>query len=131
MRTKAILLALLLVLSGCGSNEVPVTVKPTRGEGPDVLPIKLKALSADQCYLAPGAESPKGCQKYVTELFSAAGTIRKRRPDLSSHADALERPIAAFRTANCQDQAAPGGPCGQTLGDMATALTSVKSLVDG
>ncbi len=128
---RTILVALLLVLSGCGSSEVPVKVRPTQSTGPDVLPIKLKALTTDQCYLAPGTESPKGCQKYVTELFSAAGTVRKRRPDLSSHADALERPIGAFRTANCQDQAAPGGPCGQALGDMAAALTSVKSLVDG
>ncbi|MFI6301779.1 hypothetical protein ACIBCH_07910 [Amycolatopsis thailandensis] len=131
MRTKAILLALLLVLSGCGSNEVPVTVKPTRSEGPDVLPIKLKALGTDQCYLAPGTESPKGCQKYVTELSSAAGTVRKRRPDLVPSAEALDRPISVFRTANCQDQAAPGGQCSQALVDMAAALTSVKSLVGG
>ncbi|MFE5566719.1 hypothetical protein ACFQ68_17155 [Amycolatopsis japonica] len=131
MRMRTILVALLLVLSGCGSAEVPVKVRPTQSTGPDVLPIKLKALTTDQCYLAPGTESPKGCQKYVTELSSAAGTIRKRRPDLSSHADVLDRPIAAFRAANCQDVTAPGGPCGQALGDMATALTSVKSLVGG
>lgn len=128
---RVILVGLLLVLGGCGSGEVPVTVRPTQSVGPDVLPIKLKALTTDQCYLTPGTESPKGCQKYVTELSSAAGSIRKRRPDLSSHADILDRPISAFRTANCQDQAAPGGPCGQALADMSAALTSVKSLVGG
>lgn len=128
---RTILVALLLVLSGCGSSEVPVKVRPTQDTGPDVLPIKLKALTTDQCYLAPGTESPKSCQKYVTELASAAGTVRKRRPDLSSHADVLDRPIAAYRTANCQNQDAAGGPCGQALNDMATALTSVKSLVGG
>ncbi|WP_414935653.1 hypothetical protein [Amycolatopsis sp. cmx-11-51] len=128
---RAILACLLLLLGGCGSGEVPVTVKPTQSTAPDVLPIKLKALTTDQCYLAPGTESPKGCQKYVTELSGAAGGIRKRRPDLSSHADALDRPISAFRTTNCQDQPAPGGPCGQALGAMSAALTSVKSLVGG
>ncbi|KZB82339.1 hypothetical protein AVL48_10495 [Amycolatopsis regifaucium] len=131
MRMRAVLVVLLLLLGGCGSGEVPVTVKPTRSAGPDVLPIKLKALTTDRCYLTPAAESPKGCQKYVTELSSAAGSVRKRRPELSASADALDRPIAAFRTANCQDQAAPGGACGQALVDMSAALTSVQSLVGG
>ncbi|MEV6909983.1 hypothetical protein [Amycolatopsis sp. NPDC051071] len=128
---RVILVGLLLVLGGCGSGEVPVTVKPTQSTGPDVLPIKLKALTTDQCYLAPGTESPKGCQKYVTEVSGAAGNVRKRRPDLSADADALDRPISVFRTTNCQDQAAPGGQCTQALVDMSAALTTVQSLVGG
>ncbi|MBB5855146.1 hypothetical protein ACFQ05_17685 [Amycolatopsis umgeniensis] len=128
---RTILVALLLVVSGCGANEVPVTVKPTRSTGPDVLPIKLKALTTDRCYLAPGTESPKGCQKYVTELSGAAGNVRKRRPDLVPNAEALDRPISVFRTTNCQDQAAPGGPCTQALTDMSAALTTVQNLVGG
>ncbi|WP_410656285.1 hypothetical protein [Amycolatopsis sp. lyj-112] len=128
---RAILIALLLVVGGCGSSETPVKVTPTRSTGPDVLPIKLKALTTDQCYLAPATESPKGCQKYVTEVSGAEGNIRKRRPDLAANTTALERPITAFRTTNCQDQAAAGGPCTQALVDMAAALTAVKSLVGG
>ncbi len=128
---RVILACLLLVLGGCGSGEVPVTVKPTRSTAPDVLPIKLRALTTDRCYLAPGTESPKGCQKYVTEVSGAAGNVRKRRPDLVPNADALDRPISVFRTTNCQDQAAPGGPCTQALVDMSAALTTVQSLVGG
>lgn len=128
---RAILIALLLVVGGCGSSETPVKVTPTRSTGPDVLPIKLKALTTDLCYLAPATESPKGCQKYVTEVSGAAGNVRKRRPDLVANAEALDRPIATFRTTNCLDQAAAGGACSQALVDMAAALTAVKSLVGG
>lgn len=106
-------------------------VTPTRDTAPDVLPIKLKALTTDRCYLEPRNETPKGCQKYVTELSGAAGNIRKRRPDLTAHADTLERAIGAYRAANCQDQAAAGGPCGQALTDMAATLTTIESLVGG
>lgn len=126
---RMILVALLLVLGGCGSGEAPVKVSPTRSAGPDVLPIKLKALATDRCFLEPRNETPKGCQKYVTELSGVAGNVRKRRPDLAVHADTLERAIGAYRTANCQDQTAPGGPCGQALIDMAATLTTVERLV--
>jgi hypothetical protein len=128
---RMILVALLLVLGGCGSGEAPVQVTPTRSTGPDVLPIKLKALTTDRCFLEPRNETPRGCQKYVTEISGAAGNIRKRRPDLAAHVDPLERAISAYRTANCQDQAAAGGPCGQALIDMAATLTTIESLVGG
>ncbi len=128
---RVILAALLLVLGGCGSSEVPVPVKPTRSTGPDVLPIKLKALTTDRCFLDPRNETAKGCQKYVTELAGLPGSVRQRRPELTVHADALERGVAAYRAANCQDQAAAGGPCGQSLVDMSAALATIENLVGG
>lgn len=123
---------LLVLLTGCGSEAGP-TPKQGGAPGPDALPTKLDALSADQCYLNPRTQLPKGCEKYVTELGGVPGTVRKRAGDtdkaLSAQADTLDRGIAAFRGAGCTTVPAPGGACTQALTDIATTVTAIKNLV--
>lgn len=128
---------LVLVLSGCGSNEAgPTPSGATRDEGPDALPLKLKALTADQCFLAPAAQPPKTCEKYVTELGNTAAQVRKRAgakdQPLATLADQLDVGVNAFRSNNCITVPTPGnGPCTQAITDIATALQAVKTRVNG
>ncbi|MEC3979742.1 hypothetical protein [Amycolatopsis sp. H20-H5] len=137
MRTRRSLVALggalILVLSGCGGNEAGPKPKQGGEPGPDALPIKLTALTADECYLSPAQQLPKGCEKYVTELSNTAGQVRKRAgdtdPRLSAQADALTRGVSAFRSASCTTQAAPGGACTQALTDLSSTLTAIQNLV--
>jgi hypothetical protein len=128
---------LVLVLSGCGSNGAgPTPTGPTRDEGPDALPLKLKALTADQCFLAPAQQRPKTCEKYVTELGNTAAQVRQRAgakdQPLSNLADQLDTAVNAFRSNNCITVDTPGnGPCTQSISDIATALQAIKTRVNG
>jgi hypothetical protein len=124
---------LVLVLSGCGSEAGP-TPKQGGAPGPDALPTKLAALTADQCYASPRTQLPKGCEKYVTELGNVPGAARKRAgdkdPQLVTEADGLAKAVGAFRGAGCTTVAEPGGACTQTLVDIAAALSGLKKQVD-
>jgi hypothetical protein len=128
---------LVLVLSGCGSNgTVTAPTGQTQSEGPDTLPLKLKALTADQCFLAPSQQRPKSCEKYVTELGNTAAQVRKRAgakdKPLSNLADQLDTAVNAFRSNNCLTVDTPGnGPCTQAISDIATALQAIKTRVNG
>ncbi|WP_329056583.1 hypothetical protein OG738_06090 [Amycolatopsis sp. NBC_01488] len=123
---------LVLVLSGCG-NEAGPTPKQGGEPGPDALPVKLDALTADQCYASPRTQLPKGCEKYVTEVANVPGTARKRAndrdPQLVAEADKLEQAVGEFRGAGCTTVPDPGGPCTQALVDVAGALGSLKKQV--
>nr|WP_166640595.1 hypothetical protein [Amycolatopsis sp. SID8362] len=124
---------LVLVLSGCGSEAGPT---PKRGgePGPDALPTKLDALTADQCYASPRTQLPKGCEKYVTEVGNVPGAARKRAddrdPQLVAEADKLDTAVKAFRGASCTTVPDAGGPCTQALVDIAGALSDLKKQVD-
>jgi hypothetical protein len=124
---------LVLVLSGCG-NEAGPTPKQGGEPGPDALPTKLDALTADQCYASPRTQLPKGCEKYVTEVANVPGTARKRAgdddPQLVTEAGRLEQAVGAFRGAGCTTVPDPGGPCTQALVDVAAALSGLKKQVD-
>jgi hypothetical protein len=124
---------LVLVLSGCG-NEAGPTPKQGGEPGPDALPTKLAALTADQCYASPRTQLPKGCEKYVTEVANVPGTARKRAddrdPQLVAEADKLDTAIKAFRGAGCTNVPDPGGPCTQALVDVAAALSGLKKQVE-
>ncbi len=124
---------LVLLLSGCGSEAGP-TPKQGGEPGPDALPTKLDALTADQCYASPRTQLPKGCEKYVTELGSVPGSARKRAgdkdPQLVTEAAGLERAVGVFRSTGCTTVADPGGPCTQALVDIAAALSGLKKQVD-
>ncbi|WP_410591248.1 hypothetical protein [Amycolatopsis sp. lyj-23] len=124
---------LVLVLSGCG-NEAGPAPKPQAGApGPDALPVKLDALTVDQCYASPRTQLPKGCEKYVTEVGNVPGAARKRAadgdPQLVAEAAKLEQAVAEFRTAGCTTVPAAGGPCSQALVDVAAALSGLKKQV--
>ena len=123
---------LLLLLTGCGKEAGP-TPKQGGEPGPDALPVKLDALSVDQCYLNPRSQLPKGCEKYVTEVGNVPGTVRKRAAgadaQLAAQADALEKAVGTFRSAGCTTVATPGGPCTQALDDIAAAVTSLKQRI--
>nr|WP_233223789.1 hypothetical protein [Amycolatopsis sp. CA-128772] len=125
---------LVLVLSGCG-NEAGPAPKPQAGEpGPDALPTKLDALSADQCYASPRTQLPKGCEKYVTEVANVPGAARKRAddrdPQLVAEAAKLEQAVGSFRSAGCTTVPAAGGTCSQALVEIAGALAGLKKQVD-
>lgn len=125
---------LVLVLSGCG-NEAGPAPKPQAGEpGPDALPTKLDALTADQCYASPRTQLPKGCEKYVTEVANVPGAARKRAddrdPQLTAEAAKLEQAVGSFRGAGCTTVPGPGGDCSQALVDIAAALSGLKKQVD-
>ncbi|MEV7041187.1 hypothetical protein [Amycolatopsis sp. NPDC051061] len=124
---------LVLVLSGCG-NEAGPTPKQGGEPGPDALPTKLDALTADLCYASPRTQLPKGCEKYVTEVANVPGTARKRAddrdPQLVAEADKLDTAVKAFRGAGCTTVPDAGGPCTQALVDVAAALSGLKKQVD-
>jgi hypothetical protein len=106
-----------------------------RDPGPDALPIKLEALTADQCFRSPDRQIPKGCEKYVTELGNTAASVRKRAgdqdPQLVALADRLDRFVGAYRTTGCGTIGTPGsGPCTQALADMAATLGDIRAAVD-
>jgi hypothetical protein len=124
---------LVLSLAGCGTEAGPAPRPPAQEPGPDALPTKLGALSADQCYLSPQTQLPKGCEKFVTELGGTAGTVRKRAGStdkaLAAQADALDRGITSYRGTGCSSVPTPGGPCTQALVDISAALKTIKLLV--
>ncbi|MBB4686111.1 hypothetical protein [Amycolatopsis jiangsuensis] len=140
MRTRTSLVALgvlTVVLTGC-SHEAGPTPGPNPGTpGPDALPIKLDALSADACYSSPETQLPRGCEKYVTEVGGTAGAVHQRaqagktvnRP-LDAQGTALDQAVGAFRGAGCTTVPSPGGACTKALSDIATAITAVKKQVN-
>ncbi|MDT8909444.1 hypothetical protein [Amycolatopsis sp. PS_44_ISF1] len=141
MRTRSSLVALsgilALALAGCG-NEAGPTPGPNPGTpGPDALPIKLDALSADACYASPETQLPKGCEKYVTEVGGTAGAVHQRarqgktvdRP-LDGEAGGLDQAVGSFRAAGCTTVPAPGGACTKALTDIAEVLASIKKMVN-
>ena len=125
------------MLSGCGSNQAgPTPTGQTRDAGPDTLPLKLNALTADQCFLAPAQQGPKTCEKYVTELGNTAAQVRNRAgatdQPLTKLADQLDAAVGAFRSHTCTTVETPGnGPCTQAISDIATALQAIKTKVKG
>lgn len=130
MRKTSAIAALALVLAACGGQEAGPT-PPGGGQAtsPDVLAIKLSALSADECYRDPARQLPHGCEKYVTQLGSTVGMVREQA-GLAARADDLAKEIAAYRAAHCETIGTPGDPCSQTLLDAAATLTTIKQKVD-
>ncbi|PFG47350.1 hypothetical protein ATK36_2387 [Amycolatopsis sulphurea] len=140
VRTRSSLVALgvlSLVLTGC-SQEAGPTPGPNPGTpGPDALPIKLDALSADACYSSPQTQRPSGCEKYVTEVGGTSGSVHARaqagktvdRP-LDAEATALDQAVSAFREAGCTTVPSPGGACTKALTDVATTIAAVKKQVN-
>jgi hypothetical protein len=130
MRKTLVLCALALVLAGCGGQEAGPTPKGGgQATTPDALATKLRALTADQCFASPARQVPKGCQKYVTELASTAGMVRELAK-LPVQADALSKEITTYRDTRCETIDTPGGPCSQTLSDIANTLRDIKTTVD-
>jgi hypothetical protein len=128
--------ALVLLLSGCGGNEAgPKVARPAGDPGPDALPIKLNALTVDDCFLSPSLQIPKGCEKYVTELGGTVNTLRDRAttskdPKLNDEADGLSKAVAAYRSNSCDTVTASGnGPCKNALVDIAGTLAVIKANV--
>jgi hypothetical protein len=127
--------ALVLLLSACGGNEAGPTPKQGGTPGPDALPLKLTALTADQCFLKPDQQQPKGCEKYVTELGNTAAQVRQRAGvkdvQLAKLADQLDKAVGAYRGNTCNTVDKPGnGPCTQAVSDIAAALNAIKTSVD-
>lgn len=121
--------ALALILTACGGQEAgPNPQGGGQTAGPDVLGIKLDALTTDQCYRSPAGQVPRGCAKYITELGSTLGTVRQA--GLTVSADSLNKGVDAYRAARCDTVSAPAAPCSQTLSDIATTLTTIKQKVD-
>jgi len=127
--------ALVLLLSACGGHEAGPTPKQGGSAGPDALPVKLNALTADQCFLSPDQQSPKGCEKYVTEIGNTAAQVRARagvkNVPLGQLADQLDKGVKAYRDNTCNTVGTPGnGPCTRAVSDIAATLTAIKSSVD-
>ncbi len=140
VRTRSSLVALgvlALVLTGC-STEAGPKARPGAGDpGPDALPTKLDALSADACFTGPQTQLPKGCEKYVTEVGNTAGSVHKLakagktvNQPLDRDATALDQAVGAFRQAGCTTVPTPGGACTQALVSISAALTEAKQKVN-
>ena len=127
---------LALVLAGCDSEAGPTPQGggPQQATTPDALATKLRVYATDQCFLAPATQTPKGCQKYVTELASTVGMVREqasaKHPGLATLSDTLDRNIGAYRNAHCDSVATASNPCSQALTDIATTLGDIKQIVD-
>lgn len=123
----------MLVLSGCDSEAGPKTAPQAQDPGPDALPVKLIALTADDCFRSPGSQPPKGCEKFVTELGNTAGSVRERgladkNQQLGVQADRLDKAVAAYRSNSCNTVTTTGnGPCGDALTEIAGALNLIKN----
>ena len=129
-------LALALVLAGCGSEAgpTPTGAGPQQADTPDALATKLRVYATDQCFATPEKQVPKGCQKYVTELASTVGMVREqagtKHPNLGTLADALDKNIAEYRNAHCESVATPANPCSQALASIANTVRDIKQIVD-
>lgn len=137
MRTRKTLavLALALVLAGCGGEEAGPTPKGGgQATTPDALATKLRAYTADTCYSAPERQVPKGCEKYVTELGGSVGMVREqagtKHPELNNLADTLDKDVAAYRAPHCETVTTPGNPCSTALRNIADALRDIKQDID-
>ncbi|MTD55021.1 hypothetical protein [Amycolatopsis pithecellobii] len=136
MRTRktTAVLALALVLAGCGTEAGPTPKGGQVATDPAALATKLRVYSTDTCFTAPEQQTPKGCQKYVTELGGSLGMIREqasaKHPELNTLAGSLDKAIGAYRGAHCDTVAEPGNPCSPALRDIATSLRDIKQVVD-
>ncbi|NKQ57860.1 hypothetical protein HFP15_33865 [Amycolatopsis sp. K13G38] len=136
MRKTLGVLALALVLAGCGNEAGPTPQGggPQQADTPEALATKLRVYTTDQCFLTPDTQLPKGCQKYVTELASTVGMVRaqagSKHPNLIPLADALDKHVGEYRDAHCDSVATPGNPCSQTLTEIANTLRDIKQIVD-
>ncbi|KAA9158879.1 hypothetical protein FPZ12_021470 [Amycolatopsis acidicola] len=137
MRTRKALavIALAFALAGCGGQEAGPTPK---GAGvattPDALATKLRALTVDECFTSPTKETPKGCEKYVTELGGTVGMVREqagtKHPELNTLSDSLDKAVAAYRGPHCESVTTTGTGCSQALTDIANAVRDIKQVID-
>ncbi len=127
-------LALALMLAGCGSEAGPTPKGGGVATDPAALATKLRVYTADTCFTAPEQQTPRGCQKYVTELGGSIGMIREqagaKHPNLNTLADSLDKAIAAYRGPHCDTVATPGNPCSPALREIATSLRDIKQVID-
>ncbi|WAL64892.1 hypothetical protein ORV05_28775 [Amycolatopsis cynarae] len=136
MRTRMILavLATALVVAACGTDTGTKPSSTGQVVSPSVLAVKLRALSADDCFTSPATQAPKGCEKYVTEIASTVGMVRQlagpKLSGLNPLADTLDRSVASYRTAHCETVTAPGDPCTAALTTISTTLRDVKGVVE-
>ena len=140
MRTRSSLVALgvlALVLTGCSTEAGPKARRGAGDPGPDALPTKLEALSADACFTDPRAQRPSGCEKYVTEVGNASGSVHKLAKSgktvnqpLDADATAIDQAVSAFRGAGCTTVDPVGGACTKALVDISAALAEVKQKVN-
>jgi hypothetical protein len=123
------------VLAGCGGEEAGPTPKGAgQATTPDALATKLRAYTADTCFQAPERQSPKGCEKYVTELGGSVGMVREqsgtKHPELNTLADGLDKAVAAYRGPHCETVVQPGNPCSPALREIANSLRDIKQDID-
>jgi hypothetical protein len=136
-RTLAALAGLLtLVVAGCGTEAGPTPKPGAANPGPEQLSLKLDALTVDRCFTNPDQESPKGCEKYITEMSNTSRMVRQlagpRMPTFGPQADRLDKSISVYRDSSCGSVATPGNdPCTNSLIDLASTLRAVKESLKG
>ncbi|GAA5168911.1 lipoprotein [Amycolatopsis dongchuanensis] len=134
MRKPLVVLALALALAGCSGEAGPTPKGAGSATTPEALATKLRVYTADTCYTAPAKQTPKGCEKYVTELGSSTGMVREqagtKHPELNRLADQLDKNVGAYRGAHCETVMTAGTPCSATLSDLANTLRDLKQFVD-
>jgi hypothetical protein len=129
------ILAMTVIVAGCGGEEAgPTPSGGNQDTSPNVLAVKLRALAVDDCFTSPATQTPKGCQKFVTELGSTSGMVRQaagtRHPDLVGLANNLDKAIASYRGPHCETATTPGNPCSQALTDISNTLRDIEQIVN-
>jgi len=138
VRIRTLLVAvagvLMVLASACSREAGPTPTGGGEDPGPSALATKLRAITQDVCYRAPGDIDPPECQKYVTQLGSVPGQARdyakNEHPELTSAADTLGKGLRAYNSGGCGDDPGASGDteaCTQSLQDIADALGDVQA----
>ncbi|MBP2370608.1 hypothetical protein [Pseudonocardia parietis] len=141
VRAATVVVAALLVLSGCSSGPAtldrapddsgPGTSSSDRvGEpGAESLRTKFRYFSADGRLTRDPAEVFGRCARFTGEIRNVLPQIRRDVPAAADQADATEQALDRFATAGCE--AAPGMPGGGDAATCGPAYREVQEATQG
>lgn len=122
-------IGLLLTACGVGTDR---DLDPSDSIDVRTLQLKLRALMTDPCHLEPAEQTPRHCEKFVTQLANTANTVaaaaRTGYPELAGPADRMTEGIDAYRKGNCHTTRPDDeDECGEALSALADALGEVEA----
>lgn len=141
VRAATVVVAALLVLSGCSSGPATLDRAPDDSgpgtsssdrvgdPGAESLRTKFRYFSADGCLTRDPAEVFGRCARFTGEIRNVLPQIRRDVPAAADQADATEQALDRFATAGCE--AGPGTLGGGDPATCGPAYRQVQEAVQG